>query len=583
MNVRAVQIWFQNRRQTLRKKSISLGTQQPGQGSEDDRCRSDEEFGHPLEEQCPSNLVTPVLSTDGRGGERERGLKRGSKSCSNLLSSTPQTVTDPNSTTLLRAETCSSLLTTVSVLPQQPRVTSTASSSPESGMANGTANEQTSGTGEVVVKTEVVESDPLRVSAAPATIPDIDTKTADRHLCMLLEEAKKRSGQCVAPVMGLWSEPSTKTVLNGSSSGNLSGTTTFPSSKRTMSTPTMRPSSSSQHSRSKARRHRSMPDPMTLQPSPVRLPYPRTVSLMERVINRQQHLRPASSNFKQSALSSTGKYSLDTISRRGTESSTTSTGLTPSQLARRLQYVMSANLKRVQSESVLHERRNTRRLGQTAMKARQLSFGTSLFESDPEDENRSTPPRLPSKGHEFEQLSHQAQKRRAGTSEPDHSSRTTDGDETDEEDFVALNERALKRLNLTKSIVSKSAADSRPQERGPQQQPPQPIKHRQDWSRLKLHQKSLKSSLSAFSLVTSSPTREYGLELDRSSSSLPNCPIIEKNRTWNSGSTMDQQSTITGTSSGHPKVSDPRSTDEKNLNMDELECASVLAGLGWGR
>jgi len=584
MSVRAVQIWFQNRRQTLRKKSVSVSSDGHPLGYEDDP-KSDQEYSH-SEDRGGSSIIS----------------KRGSKSCSNLLSSTPPSITDSTSQTLLRAETCSSLPTTVSALPPQPPKTPSAEASVSPPMTEGT-QEAMQGPDEigdeVVVKTEVVDSETHLVSAAVDTldsldsIQGIDVKTAERHLCLLLEEARKTSGQHAAPVMGLWSEHSSKLVLNASPSGNPSGTTTFPASTRTMSTPSIRSSSSlsSQHSRSSSkttRKHRSVPDPIPHAPPHASLPYPRTVSLMEQVINRQ-HLRPASGNFKQSALSSTGKHTLDSVSRRGLDASPTSIGLTPLQFARRLQYVMSSNFKRVQSESVLNERQNAKRLGQAVMKARRLSIGNSLFDPDTGKEGPAVPSSLPqrvaSRELQVEQgLSHQAQKRRAGTSEPDCTG-ITDGDETDEEDFVALNERVLKRLNLSKSVVSSQLGDSCPQEQRQQQQLLSPKK---DLSRAAtIPQMSLKSPLSTLSLVTSSPTREYGLELERSHSPLSNYPIMERNRTWNNGSTVDHQTMNTNTSdsgsSTNTKALNARSAEAKDLDMDELECASVLAGLGWGR
>jgi hypothetical protein len=250
---------------------------------------------------------------------------------------------------------------------------------------------------------------------------------------------------------------------------------------------------------------------------------------------------------------------------------------------------MSSNFKRVQSESVLNERQNAKRLGQAVMKARRLSIGNSLFDPDTGKEGPAVPSSLPqrvaSRELQVEQgLSHQAQKRRAGTSEPDCTG-ITDGDETDEEDFVALNERVLKRLNLSKSVVSSQLGDSCPQEQRQQQQLLSPKK---DLSRAAtIPQMSLKSPLSTLSLVTSSPTREYGLELERSHSPLSNYPIMERNRTWNNGSTVDHQTMNTNTSdsgsSTNTKALNARSAEAKDLDMDELECASVLAGLGWGR
>ncbi|KAF8934093.1 hypothetical protein EDD21DRAFT_401491 [Dissophora ornata] len=617
MSVRAVQIWFQNRRQTLRKKSISSGGHPPG--SEDDlMSRSDD--GESRHSPCRRSSGDSTMSSSPQLNPMSSGLaghvsKRGSRSCSNLLSSSPPS--QLVSQTLLRAETCSSLPTTISSLSSTLETSSLRSPTPPYPSAESKVKcPSTKGsfvvTPDVVVKTEVVDASPREILATVTeSVQDIvDVKTADLHLCMLLEEAKRRSGQLATPVMGLWSETSSKPVLNASLSGTFpETTTTFPMPQRTMSTPSIRsPPSSHQLCRSNtksARKHRSMPEPTTSSSTHACSPYSRTASLMEQVINRQQqqqqqhhyhHYRPAPSNFKQSALSA-GKHSIDNVSHKALRNSpnTSSSGLSATQLARRLQHAVSTNLKRVQSESVLHERqqRGGARCGQPAMRARRLSFGKFLFDSDDTDEetftcdkkSAATPIQRSTSQQEcrpIQELTHQAQKRRAGTPVTPTSTlgrgQSVDGDETDEEDFVAQNKRAgLKRFNLVQSFVSSTTPPphSRLQQQQQQQHPRQ-----QDWSGAHSPRKSLKSSLSTFSLVTSSPTRQYGFELERSGSPMTNYPILEKNRTWSA----EQQSTVATNGNGVSALSLAGATAEtKDLNMDELECASVLAGLGWGR
>ncbi|KAG0351064.1 hypothetical protein BGZ54_003434 [Gamsiella multidivaricata] len=632
MSVRAVQIWFQNRRQTLRKKSVS----HPG-GSEEEMSRSDVESRRdsPRRRSSGDSIISsssPVLGPVSGGGS---GQIAKSKSCSNLLAFPPPLPSQTGSQTLLRAETCSSLPTTVSALPSAPKASPAVRSAPpppdarplsakqESNPEEMPQEEQPEVGSEVKVKAEVVESSPsevLEAAAAAECVQDIvDIKTADLHLCMLLEEAKKRSGQVAAPVMGLWPARSSKHVLNPTCPGSFPPTTTtFPTPKRTMSTPSMRPSSSNhshrppsavqQHSRSStktARKHRSMPEAGAFAGSLSSCsPYSRTVSLMEQVLNRQphhhhhchqqqHHHRPAPSNFKQSALSGATKHTIDSVSHRTLQTSSpiSSTGLSPAQLARRLQYVVSSNLKRVQSESVLLERQHSNntnntntnsnsssgRCGQPAMRARRLSFGKFLFDSDTDEEiwDKS---RL-SLTNQQQELTHQAQKRRAGTpATPTATIRdqSVDGDETDEEDFRALvNQRTMKRFNLSKALKSSPSAS------------PSPSQRQQDWSGThKVPRKSLKSSLSTLSLATSSPTREYALELERSRSPLTSYPILERNRTWSpatSGTAATVEQIGSGTMVQESATTEGSSTETKDLNMDELECASVLAGLGWSR
>ncbi|KAF9168142.1 hypothetical protein BGX20_011393 [Mortierella sp. AD010] len=673
MSVRAVQIWFQNRRQTLRKKSISSsGVHNPG--SEEDMSRSDAESAHSLCRRSSGDSamsLSPTLNPT----KANHLLKRGSKSCSNLLSSSPPSSAQLGSK-LLRAETCSSLPTSVSAMSSTIKTPSMRSSSPvEHQIKQDISSEAAvaAAPAMVVVKTEVVEQSPresltaVAAATASATTPAIsgiqdilDVKTADRHLCMLLEEAKRRSGQNATPVMGIWSDTPSKPVLNPSSTGAFPMTTTFPTPKRTMSTPTMRSAtsanqcrnSSPQHFRSTnlkvARKHRSMPEPTisnsVMNPSS---PYPRTVSLMEQVINRQQqqqfHHRPAPTNFKQSALSSAGKYSLDSICNKAMRSTppaitaNPSTALSATQLARRLQYIVRSNLKRVQSESVVHDLQKANknggggRYGQTAMRARRLSFGKFLFDSDTEKESREEKSKdsrmittsqqqqeLQQSQQKFHhsrsdvELTHQAQKRRAGSTISGASSPVeraqsvdveADGDETDDEDFVAVaqNQRALKRFELSKGFSSvkippsSNPADLKRQRQQSQlQQPqPQPQQHGRNGGVNKMPRMNLKSSLSTLSLVTSSPTREYALELERSRSPLTSCLILERNRIWSNGvTTVEQTSGPTSPTTNFSTIATAAAaaggpalpnTETKDLNMDELECASVLAGLGWGR
>ncbi|KAF8983202.1 hypothetical protein BGZ46_010664 [Entomortierella lignicola] len=671
MSVRAVQIWFQNRRQTLRKKSISSGVHNPG--SEEDMSRSDAESAHSNCRRSSGDSalsLSPTLNPTVTGG---RLLKQESKSCSNLLSnSPPPSSTQPNSRLLLRAETCSSLPTVVSKLPSTVETSSLRSSSPADPSIK---KDQLSDTTAIVpalvaVKKEVIEPSPseaLAAAAVAATIPTttaapmriqdiLDVKTADRHLCMLLEEAKKRSGQGATPVMGIWSDKSSKPVLNPPSVGVFPATTTFPTPQRTMSTPIIKSSSQQQQqlvrSISKiARKHHSMPEPTITNSLNGSSPYPRTVSLMEQVINRQQLHRPAPTNFKQSALSRAGKYSLDNICNKARRSPppvvSSSSTLSAAQLARRLQYVVSTNLKRVQSESVIHDLQKANsggRCGQTAMRARRLSFGKFLFDSDTEQEyrkersnesglipqqrqrqsqdQRSTPKVYHQRSES--KLTHQAQKRRAGStstsgvSSPVERGQSVevDGDETDEEDFVAQNQRSLNRFGYSKSFPStkptislSNSVDLKRHEQRHQHQHPylqhQDQKQKQqdcDKNRgmQKMSKRSLKSTLSTLSLVTSSPTREYALELERSHSPLTSYPILERNRTWNNGVTsmsLDRQTSSPSSPTSPTSPTSPNttttsassvssilpSTETKDLNMDELECASVLAGLGWGR
>ncbi|KAF9087314.1 hypothetical protein BGX23_008213 [Mortierella sp. AD031] len=660
MSVRAVQIWFQNRRQMLRKKSISGGIGGAHQGgSEEDLPRSDDERSgggggesHRRSSGDSNMSASPVLLPSRGQGHVSR---LSSRSCSNLMSSSPPTRSQRRSSSLMRADNCSALPVSVSPLtlplaspPLGPATPFGASAHPEAHRepAKECAAEVA---GLVVVKTEEPEEifcETLTVTKeTPQELTDI--KTADHHLNMLLQEAKRRSGQCNSPVMAIWSEKSSKPVLNADSlSGSPpSGTTFFPATApttsvhRSMSTPTIRSSAtdysvqplsipSQSHSRSaaskSARKHRSMPEPLSNSTSNRYCPpYPRTMSLMEQVINRQKHQhqphpqhhhRPAPSNFKQSTLSRNGKHTIDSVANRASQSllsstlpstatsSVTSTGISTVELARRLQLVMGNSFKRIQSQSQLTTpaspapapatttpatptvNATKATTGQPAMRARRLSIGKYLFDSDTEDERRNRtstssrkhvqqsqqqPARFPSR----EELTHQAQKRTARAQMT-----STNGDETDEEDF---REQAKKRLSMAKKFATAKSFDlgmNHHHHHQYQHQHPRQRQHSQDnWSGVhKMPRKGLRPSMSTMSLVTSSPTREYGLELEQASRGPPTSfPIMERNRSWGGVHSVDKPSSspLSGATPAKPD----------DMNMDEIECANVLAGLGWGR
>ncbi|KAH7036875.1 hypothetical protein BKA57DRAFT_169284 [Linnemannia elongata] len=666
MSVRAVQIWFQNRRQTLRKKSVSgngIGGVHPG-GSEDDLSRSDGErssYGggesHRRLSGDSNMSASPVLLPSHGHGHIS---KLGSRSCSDLKSSSPPTSSLMRSPSLTRADTCSALPPALSPLtsplsspPSRP-VALLKSPSPEAyhGSAKNSAAESDR---LVAVKAEEPEETlRKRLTVTRNTQELTDVKTADRHLNMLLQEAKRRSGQGNDPVMATWSEKSTKPILNSSSSltGNSpSGTTFFPASKsvlvappRSLSTPTI-PSSSSgtdctpqllsipsqSYPRSAAlktaRKHRSMPEPLSNSTSNrYGPPYPRTMSLMEQVLNRQKqqhqshsHHRPAPSNFKQSALSRTGKHTIDSVANRASKSflasllpSTTtstlsSTGITTAELARRLQLVMGNGFKRIQSQSKLTSSLSSvvstptpattsatptvtitrATTGQPAMRARRLTIGQNLFDSDTEDEKRNKvstsswkhvqqPQQQQQQQQQHQQephpfpsrktLTHQAQKRTARAQMT-----PTNGDETDEEDF---REQAKKRASLTKTFAK--SFDLGLEQKSSQQHHQRQRQHSQDsWSGVhKMPRKVLRTSMS---LITSSPTREYGVELEQASRRAPaSFPILERNHSWGGVLPADKSSSpLSGVAAA--------AVESDDMNMDEIECANVLAGLGWGR
>ncbi|KAF9435723.1 hypothetical protein BGZ76_005662 [Entomortierella beljakovae] len=617
MSVRAVQIWFQNRRQTMRKKSLGA----PTPGTEEEMIKFNLVSQSIRRHSSGESTISLSSSLDGlEGGQM---LKRGSKSCSNLLSSTQ------SNSTFHRSETYSTFPSTFTSFghstDEEPQKRLSSFSEPQIEMddtPDTTMVESTFEPSVVVVKKEEIEpkSHELMSPVSIGSEDIVDHQTADRHLCMLLEEAKKSSVQKATPVMGIWSDTSSKVVLNPPVKGVFPTTATFPAPRRTMSTPTIKhfsnlSASSLHHIRptsKSARKHRSMPDPSTFHssnPSSPSFP-PKSVSLMEQVINRQQLLRPnyPPSNFKQSALSYANKYSLDLICNKAKRSpppsppKNSSPTISAIHLARRLQYVVSTNMKRVQSESVIHDLRKAcsggGRCGQTAMRARRLSIGRFLFDSDTEEEAQPEKPsyleRSPNRQQQQQQqqqrsgavLSYQAQKRRAGstmsmsgTSSPVDRARSVvgdddnevDGDETDEEDFRQLGQART---------WSPSAA-SLDYKRHKQS----PLQGRERGGGVHRFQgKSLKSTLSTLSLVASSPTREYGLELERGQSPLTNFPILERNRTWNNNNSNNGH-IMTGspvTSMATERVAGRDTTEQKDLNMDELECANVLAGLGWG-
>ncbi|KAG0278523.1 hypothetical protein BGZ95_003792 [Linnemannia exigua] len=654
MSVRAVQIWFQNRRQTLRKKSISgggIGGAHHG-GSEEDLSRSDGERSvcsgsggeSHRRSSGDSNMSDSPLLLPLRGHGHVSRL--GSRSCSDLMSS-PPTRSLMRSPSLTHADTCSVLPSSLSPLtlpltspPLEPVVPFKPSAYIEDSVVE---NDHL-----IAVKAEEPEETLRAALTVTKSAQELtDGKIADRHLSMLLEEAKRRSGQCNNPVMATWSEKSTKPVLNASSfSGNSPSTTTcFPATAkkpmtipahRSLSTPTISSSGtdytrqplsipSLSHPRSaapkSARKHRSMPEPLSNSTSNRYYPpYPRTMSLMEHVINRQKqqhpphahphhHHRPAPSNFKQSTLSRTGKHTIDSVANRASKSflastlpstSLSSAGISTVELARRLQLVMGNGFKRIQSQSKLTTHASPvptaaptpatpspivsqPTTGQPAMRARRLSIGKNIFDSDTEDDKRDNISAI-SDSHVQQQqhhqqeprpfpsrraLTHQAQKRTAMAQMT-----PTNGDETDEEDF---REQAKKRLSMTKKFTTAKTFDlGLGQKHQPHQhQQQRQRQHSQDnWSGV--HKMPCKVLRTSMSLITSSPTREYGLELEHASRGSPvGFPILERNHSWGGLRPEDKPSS--------PLSGAAATAETDDMNMDEIECANVLAGLGWGR
>ncbi|KAG0094881.1 hypothetical protein BGZ93_006656 [Podila epicladia] len=617
MSVRAVQIWFQNRRQTLRKKSITSGTHTGS--SEDDTSRSDSEDKRriaPYRNSISSSeslpiMASPASSTKSYSGDEHFGTSgfintrlEPSKSCSNLSTSTTRF-----ESTFLRSETCSSLPNYVSALATPTKTLSTQSSlvSPPSSqkgdhlsptMANIklesttlslalTAKEPGNNTASPTTATPTTIPTTAEALSPPEKFPTIvDFKVAEHHLCMLLQEAKRRSGQGAAPVLALWPETHGKAILNSSLSGPLPMTTaSIPQPNRTMSAPSVRLSGhgSSHPGRSGyriSRKSRTLPMEMPSMSYHKSSPYPRTgLSLMEQVINRQQH-RAQPSNFKQSALSLAGKHhpslkqpvqpkvpSVPAPSSPPQPSSTA--GFSPSQLAHRLQTVVRANLKRIQSESALGLGLKSQppaspptpthsglyKSEGTAMRARRLSIGKFLFESDTDE----SPSALPSRYHSS--LAPQGQKRRART--PITKTTTgiraqcpeSDDDETDEDVFFRSTfrrEQLKKRLSNPMAQLSSNKIQ------------------KQGWQgSMKAHRRA------TLNQVASLPTREYGVELEQSQGL--GLQILERNRslpatTFEAKEDTDASNTVA-----------TKSPTPENLNLDELECANVLAGLGWGR
>ncbi|KAF9404471.1 hypothetical protein BGZ94_004153, partial [Podila epigama] len=477
-----------------------------------------------------------------------------------------------------------------------------------------------------------VDAKPL---PAPEMFPTIvDSRVAEHHLCMLLQEAKRRSEQGAAPVLALWPKTRNKAVLNPSLSGPLPTRTTVSipqPTNRTMSAPSMRPNNhfGTAHSNrlvlKASRRNRAMPldsslplSSSTMSPSynkNLRLPSKGNVSLMEHVLNRQQHRYQQPSNFKQSALSLAGKpqhpslsqavrsrASPDPLSLSSSQCPTSSissstTGFSPAQLAQRLQRMVRANLKRIQSESALGQdaksdqppqlregtkepepsysyqkeeqaQRSTFGLGKTAGSARRLSIGRYLFDSDTDE--CSDADIHPSLRPSFRPQSHKRRSRtpaaRATTTSlvPSAVEASPDGDETDDDLYF----RNSNRKELKKRLSSNSIAHLSPNK-----------VQKQDWHEKASHRMTL-------SQVAASPTREYGLELEKqqrprvlegTEQHLEQCftvypqaqPLIAVDDMTLQGQRRDSTET--------------QVVPSKELNMDELECASVLVGLGWGR
>lgn len=611
MSVRAVQIWFQNRRQTLRKKSITSGTHTGS--SEDDAFRSDSEDKSriaPYRNSISSSeslpiMASPTSSTKSYSSDEHFEANHGftntrlelSKSCSNL-----NALTKDLESTFLRSETCSSLPTYVSSLTTPTKVSSQLSLiSPSSQgllspMMVAVKLESSASLPLTEPQPETNPTTPTSVTLTPTTVEaalppivekfptTVDSRVAEHHLCMLLQEAKRRSGQGAAPVLALWPETRGKAILNSSLSGPLPMTTaSIPQPGRTMSAPSMRSSQSSHPGRSgyrTSRKSRTLSIEITSVLYHKTSPYPRTgVSLMEQVINRQQY-RTQPNNFKQSALSQAGRHhpSLKQPVRSKVSSvpapppppqPSSTVGFSPSQLAHRLQTVVRANLKRIQSESALDFGLKSQEsspstpphLGphkgeRTALRARRLSFGKFLFDSDTDE----CAPALASRC--YPSLTPQGQKRRARTPITKATplggrapSPESDDDETDEDVFFSSTfrrEQLKKRLSSPMTQLSTNKIQ------------------KQGWhGSLKVHRKV------TLNQVAPSPTREYGIQLEQSQG--PPSFSLEKNRHLPT-STCSEMKEGTGASSAIFTKPSP-----ENLNLDELECANVLAGLGWGR
>ncbi|KAG0348004.1 hypothetical protein BG004_006380 [Podila humilis] len=681
MSVRAVQVWFQNRRQTLRKKSISSSTHTGS--SEDDVSNSDSDskgrivrYRSRTYPSCDQPIMSsPALPANLRhrdGQYRSHATKRlhTSMSCPDL--SACSTKLRSVESTRLRAETCMSSIstsaTTASLATSDSNSTAAAQTkdaysptlvniklelSPSPSLRQ-TTKEEPSPVQEVPVTREfnfttvvanlsttvASTAAELTSSAAQSSIKTLsitDTKMADRHLSMLLNEAKK-TGQGAPPVLAFWPKTSGKTVLNSSLSGPLPITVSIPQpTHRTMSAPSIKshynhhpssPSSNRHSTRTSKKTRSSLFHQPSATPSMKSLPYLKSgVSLMEQVINRHQH-RHQSSNFKQSALYASGKhhpslkYPVRSHASWGVAArarvvppapralaaepprakSPSSTGFSPTQLAHRLQTVVRANLKRIQSESALghglkaHSSWNGTPIPdlvsaspstsqcdshaykdsqpntgpqRIALKARTLSFGGTLFHSDTDE----SPATVTSSSRHGSQSSH-VLKRRAQTriSRPtvlhvsDHSSDTeTDNDKTDEEVFIHSN---VRREQLSKRCSSPSA----------QLSPNTTQKH--GW-----HSPYLVQKRATLNQVATAPTREYGIELERSQ---------EQNAAPSMGHTWHQPDINQPPSAVDYEACDASPDDDavetkidahsiKGLNMDELECANVLAGLGWMR
>jgi len=649
MNVRAVQIWFQNRRQTLRKKSVcSNGGVAHHTGSEEDCSRSEGELHDSMYRRSSgdSNLsASPLLSP--LGGPRQFS-KRASKSCSDLMSVSPTLLPSSDSTTLLRAETCSSLPTIVSPLPAPTRqenlhLRSVSPCKPLSQPRESTKS--IAGQSEPVIKAEDVElslrqilssavsncdekikedADDQKEQPAPVVPGIVDTKTADMHLSMLLLEAKKRSGQGLNPPMALWADTSNKPVLNPSFSGtSQSVTACLPVPSRSMSTPSIRfPGSSGGHrqfhhrsinkttSTRKYRPESSHGSSLSYYPHGPSL-YPRTMSLMEQVINRQQqqhqsHQIPqhSSTNFRQSSLSNASKRqgmynsnaNTSTYRPPSTSTSTIATSMTNlSHWGRQLQQQVADR-----RALPLHRPSPHSGLGQTAVRARRLSIGKYLFDSETDEDATDDALSPPAR---------QARKRRVQASPAPSGSLTIsaradgdseDGDETDEEDFVAQSAHVKKRLTLTPIRGTFESPSSR------HRFVAHPLSQQSGWEshyrNMDPRTKSLKSSLSTLSLAGSSPPG--GRDFGGHSLGGPHGPILERNRTWggsggsgrglpptSSTFSSPRKTVETHTSAAHKlshshpgsRISSPSSPARvpQDLNLDELECASVLAGLGW--
>ncbi|KAF9583092.1 hypothetical protein BGW38_010268 [Lunasporangiospora selenospora] len=785
MSVRAVQIWFQNRRQSLRKKSISAG------GTTGiHKSSSDEE--HALHRHLKSSssssssddgdCVLHIAGTGTRKWDKRRssgGLsilsnvseqslqtvegpsKRVSRSCSNLNLN----ASTANSATFTRFDTCSSLPSALTFASRPAAEPSSGSATAQESSFRGyplPSNYPDVNTRDLKVDGYRYHEDIVDIKQEPmdmmlnfgsnckterttSTIK-VDSKAVDLHLSMLLQEARKISEdsgkkvKAAAPMMGLWPRPSDKSILNSFDDSGKNGPTTatipLPTGNRTLSAPLIRSSnkprglgsSGSYHSTQGPTRcvsQRDIPKGSSLLDqhcstiSVQRSPYPRTLSLMERVLDRHRYQeqeeedckdtsrryprhcrhsfqplvsRPSQqslpvASFRQSALSHSGRHP---IHKAVTLSSTTphisasiapsrtsrpffinhpsTTDLSTMQMARRLRYMVNKGLKRVQSESALTQRTSSiagpaSRRGQVAMRARRLSIGKSLFDSDSEDVNEDTrivgansisteqpsrPNTLPRQDPEESRiLTPHAQKRRARVADArsfdrqhERSAGETDYDDeaTDEEDFTIMDERVRKRWSGSRGSEDAQVRLKEPLSEGATAafdastiRAPAPLGPKSFlWNSSPQKKMALAQDNDLKNPVYASMPESVSVAMltqcmqdkDRpghaKGCAKPAVPLItfDREKVYEKDTEHTGEAHLMSSTASSPTFAVPQSpslsslsspppqlhlapcpaqaimswskeedtvSGDNGLNLDELECASVLAGLGWGR